>query len=91
MWAPAEDRTFATRLTRYCGRAPVTLGRLAYEAESVTVRYQSDKSSGPTDETGTLDPPEFLARVVTSIPNQGQVLQHYYGWYANRTRSQARG
>jgi hypothetical protein len=25
-------------------------------------------------------------RVASHIPNKGQVLQRYYGWYANRTR-----
>ncbi len=29
---------------------------------------------------------EFLARVVSHIPDKGQVLQRYYGWYASRTR-----
>lgn len=29
---------------------------------------------------------EFLAQVVSHIPNKGQVLQRYYGRYANRTR-----
>jgi hypothetical protein len=29
---------------------------------------------------------EFLARVASHIPNKGQVLQRYYGWYASRTR-----
>ncbi|MCH7684354.1 MAG: transposase, partial [Gemmatimonadetes bacterium] len=33
-----------------------------------------------------MDVLEFLARVVSHIPNKGQVLQRYYGWYANRTR-----
>jgi hypothetical protein len=33
-----------------------------------------------------VDALEFLARVVSHIPNKGQVLQRYYGWYANRTR-----
>ncbi len=34
----------------------------------------------------TLDVLEFLARVASHIPNKGQVLQRYCGWYANRTR-----
>ena len=34
----------------------------------------------------TLDVLEFLARVASHIPNKGQVLQRYYGWYASRTR-----
>jgi hypothetical protein len=33
-----------------------------------------------------VDALEFLARVVSHIPNKGQVLQRYYGWYANRSR-----
>jgi len=33
-----------------------------------------------------VDALEFLARVVSHIPEKGQVLQRYYGWYANRAR-----
>ena len=33
-----------------------------------------------------MDPLEFLARLVAHIPDKGQVMQRYYGWYANRTR-----
>ena len=32
-----------------------------------------------------MDPLEFLARLVTHIPEPGQVMQRYYGWYASRT------
>jgi hypothetical protein len=42
--------------------------------------------TGPTAGSETLDVLEFLARVVSHIPDKGQVLQRYYGWYANRTR-----
>ena len=89
VWVPAEDRAFATRLARYCARAPVALERLAYGAETGTVTYRSDKPSGPTAGSETLDPLAFLARVVSHIPNKGQVLQRAYGWYANRTRGRA--
>jgi hypothetical protein len=90
VWVPAEDRAFATRLARYCARAPVALERLAYQAETGTVTYQSDKASGPTAGNETLDPLAFLARAASHIPNKGQVLQRYYGWYANRTRGRRR-
>ena len=86
VWVQADDRTFATRLARYCARHPVALSRLAYRADSGTVTYQSDTASGPTAGAETVDALEFLARVVSHIPNKGQVLQRYYGWYANRTR-----
>jgi hypothetical protein len=38
----------------------------------------------------TVDALEFLARVVSHIPNRGQVLQRYYGWYASRVRGMRR-
>jgi hypothetical protein len=86
VWVPAEDRAFALRLARYCARCPVALERLDYQPGGATVTYQSDKATGPTAGTETVDALEFLARVVSHIPEKGQVLQRYYGWSANRTR-----
>ncbi len=37
-----------------------------------------------------MDALEFLARVVGQIPDKRQVLQRYYGFYANRTRGMRR-
>ncbi len=59
---------------------------LEYQSNDATLTYHSDKPTGPTAGSETLDALEFLARVVSHIPNKGQVLQRYYGWYANRTR-----
>jgi hypothetical protein len=87
---PAEDQAFATRLARYCARHPVALSRLSYQPAAGRVTYHSDKTSGPTAGAETLDVLDFLARVVSHIPNKGQVLQRYYGWYANRTRGRRR-
>jgi len=90
VWVPADEPAFTTRLARYCARHPVALRRLTYHAEGGRVTYHSDKPSGPTAGAETLDALEFLARVVSHIPNKGQVLQRYYGWYANRTRGRRR-
>ena len=87
---PAGDRAFALRLARYCARNPVALERLTDEAGADEVTYRSDKTEGPTAGTETVDPLEFLARIVTHIPNPGQVMQRYYGWYASRTRGARR-
>jgi hypothetical protein len=54
------------------------------------VHYRSDKRAGPTAGTETVDPLEFLARLVTHIPNKHQVMTRYYGWYANRSRGTRR-
>jgi len=90
VWVPEDDRPFATRLARYCARNPVALERLTYDRAATTVTYRSDKSEGPTAGTETADPLEFLARVLTHIPDKGQVTTRYYGWYANRPRGMRR-
>ncbi|MBK9409741.1 MAG: transposase [Gemmatimonadetes bacterium] len=84
VWVPEDDRAFATRLARYCARNPVALERLTYDRAAHAVTYRSDKSEGPTAGTETVDPLEFLARVLVHIPDKGQVTTRYYGWYANR-------
>jgi len=81
-----EDRAFATRLARYCARNPVALERLTYGRTAKAVTYRSDKADGPTEGTETVDPLEFLARVLVHIPDKGHVTTRYDGWYANRPR-----
>ncbi len=63
VWAPENDRAFATRLARYCARNPVALERLTYDRTAKAVTSRSDKSEGPTVGTETADPLKFLARV----------------------------
>jgi hypothetical protein len=87
---PVDDRAFALRLARYCARNPVALERMTYDAEVEQVTYRSDKAEGPTAGTATVDPLEVLARLVTHIPEPGQVMQRYDGWYASRTRGARR-
>ncbi|WP_434479298.1 transposase [Gemmatimonas sp.] len=90
VWVPEDDRAFATRLARYCARNPVALERLTYDRAAKAVTYRSDKADGPTAGTETVDPLEFLARVLVHIPDQGHVTTRYYGWYANRPRGMRR-
>ncbi len=90
VWVAEDDRTFATRLARYCARNPLALERLTYDRAAKTVTYRSDKAEGPTAGTETLDPRAFLARVLVHIPDKGQVTTRYYGWYANRPRGMRR-
>ena len=90
VWVPEEDRAFATRLARYCARNPVALERMTYDRAAKAVTYRSDKSEGPTAGMETVDPLDFLARVLAHIPDQGHVTTRYYGWYANRPRGMRR-
>jgi hypothetical protein len=69
--AAPEERDFAVRLARYCARKPVALGRMEYDERHSAVTYHSDKPTGPTAGSETVDALEFLARVVSHIPQQG--------------------
>jgi hypothetical protein len=73
VWVPADDRAFATRLSRYCARNPVELERLTYDRAAKAVTYRSDKAEGPTAGTETVDPLELLARLLVHIPDKGHV------------------
>ena len=90
VWVSEDDRTFASRLARYCARNPVALERLTYDRAAKAVTCHSDKCDGPTAGTETVDTLEFLARVLVHIPDQGHVTTRYYGWYANRPRGMRR-
>src|ERR1035437_7359424 len=83
VWIPEDDRAFAKRLARYCARNPVALERLTYDRAAKAGTSRPDKSEGPAAGTESADPLEFLARVLTHIPDKGQVTTRYYGWYAN--------
>ena len=68
----------------------MSLERLEYDAETGTVTYTSDKADGPTAGRHTFEVTDFIARLVAHIPDKGQVLQRYYGYYANRARGERR-
>jgi len=86
VWVSEDDRAFATRLARYCARNRVALERLTYDRAATAVTWRSDKSEGPTAGTGTVDPLDFLARVVVHIPDKEHVTTRYYGWSAAQAR-----
>ena len=81
-----DDRAFARRLARDGARNPVALERLTSDRSMKAVMDRSDKSEGPPAGTATIDPLEFLARVLVHIPDKGQVTTRDYGWSANRGR-----
>ena len=75
MWVDEDDRAFAKRRARYCARNPVAVERRADDAGTGHVTDRSDKSGGPTAGSETVDPLEFLARVLRHLPDTGQVTQ----------------
>ena len=90
VWVAADDTEFAVRLARYCARNPIALSRMEYDEQGSAVTYHSDKPTGPTAGSETTAALEFLARLTSHIPDKGQVLQRYYGFYSSRQRAKRR-
>ena len=74
------------RLACYLHRAPVNLSRLRYHSESGLLIYEP-KAGQEVDDGEPIDPLEFIARVLIHIPEPNKHLVHFYGTYANRSRS----
>ena len=86
----ADDACGILQLARYAARAPVALERMQYDARKQRVRIVSDKSEGPTAGTHEFDALEFLARLLTHVPDKSSIYVRYYGAYSVRTRARWR-
>jgi len=96
----SEDEEGMQRLISYISRCPFSLARMIKVTEEGEVIYRAGKSGcvrfpNPGDDQlregmsrnfQVFDPLEFLAEVTQHIPDKGQHLIHYFGWYSNKER-----
>jgi hypothetical protein len=68
-------------------RPLLSLERLSLDERKGQVRYQYGKEA---KETERMDYLEFIARVVSHIPDKGQVTVRYYGLHANAHRGKVK-
>ena len=76
----SSDKSGKINLTHYISRAPFSLSKLIYDSQKGSVIYSSK------GEKQSFDPIEFIFLLVKHIPDKGQVLIRYYGWYSNASR-----
>jgi hypothetical protein len=86
----ADDPCGILQLARYAARAPLGLERLRYDARRQQVLLQSDKSEGPTAGTHVFPALDFLALLLTHIPDCHERLIRAYGAYSVRRRARWR-
>jgi len=67
-------------------RPLLSLERLSLDEREGRVAYRYGKE---TRQTECMDCLEFIARVVSHIPDKGQVTVSYYGLYANVHRGRS--
>ena len=82
------DEDGLENLARYIIRASFSQERMTYipandSSDGVSkVNYQSKDGTS----TKTFDAPDWLAQLVTHIPNKGEQMVRYYGFYSNKSR-----
>ncbi len=86
--APVEERSEAVRLGRYGIRCPLVLERLTWDESSGQVVYRArpGRQDARGESVARWDVLEFLARVLDHLPDPGQQLLRYWGWYSNAAR-----
>jgi len=83
----AKTREEAERVGKYMIRPLLSLERLSFDEKEGKVCYQYGEDAGEVERTDYL---EFIARVVSHIPDKGQVTVRYFGLYANAHRGKVR-
>jgi len=78
---PHED-TAMENLARYIIRASFSQERMTYMREESKVIYKAKKGG----ETKTFDALEWLAAMCSHVPNRGEQMVRYYGYYSNVCR-----
>jgi hypothetical protein len=87
--APPDDTAALEKLAVYVARTPISLDRLFYDETNGTVDYRPKPSPGHpllADDAPHQDPLEALASLCDPIPNKGQPLTCYLGWYSNKSK-----
>ncbi len=87
---PAGERKTLENVARYMLRSPVSLSRMQWSPASPHVLYAPKSSHHDQIELlpplQKIDAPEFLARIITQIPEPRRHLLFYYGHYSNVLR-----
>ena len=82
----ANDAAGRRRLAEYLLRAPFSLEKITYNAESGSVLYRSERHWRTKRNFEVFSAPQFIAALLDQIPSKGVPQVRYYGWYSNKSR-----
>ena len=85
-----DDALGLLEVARYAARAPIALERLSYDASKQQVTTHSGKREGPTAGAHSFPALEFLAMLLTHVPDRHEILVRQYGAYSVRRRARWR-
>jgi len=86
----ARDSEGQQQLSRYLVRAPFALEQTEYKPDSGMVVYRSRMHQGLKRNYQVMPGAQWPALLLQHVPDQGEQLIRYYGWYSNRSRGMRR-
>lgn len=84
----ADDAEGRSKLAGYMLRAPMSLEKMTYDAETGTVIYRSKMHLGLKRNFQVMLGAEWPELLCKHIPDRYEHLVRYVGWYSNRARGE---
>ncbi|MFO7907608.1 MAG: transposase [Pirellulaceae bacterium] len=84
----ADDGQALERLAQYFLRAPISLQKMTWNAQTKTVLYRSSRSWRTKRNFELFSGPDFVAALYEHVPPKGFQTLRYYGIYSNKSRGQ---
>ena len=81
----ADDRQALERLAAYILRPSFAATRLRFQPNTGQVHYRTAKGVARS-----MDALDWIAQVISHIPDPGAQMVRYYGWYSNASRGKRR-
>jgi hypothetical protein len=82
----ADDGKAIERLAQYFLRAPLSLQKMHWNAQTRTVLYRSSRSWRTKRNFEIFSGPDFVAALYEHVPPKGFQTLRYYGLYSNKAR-----
>jgi hypothetical protein len=86
----ASDENGRQQLARYMIRAPFSLEKTEYKPDKGVVVYRSKMHASLKRNFQIMPGAKWLEMLLQHVPDKGEHLVRYYGWYSNRSRGQRR-
>ncbi|MGJ8641675.1 MAG: IS91 family transposase [Opitutaceae bacterium] len=82
----ADDGKAIERLSQYFLRAPISLQKMHWNAQTKSVLYRSARSWRTKRNFELFSGPDFVAALYEHVPPKGFQTLRYYGTYSNKAR-----
>jgi Putative transposase/Transposase zinc-binding domain len=82
----SRDRGGQESLAQYILRSPFSLEKMTYQQQTKTVLYRSKMNPVLKKNFAVFPVLDWIATLTTHIPNKGEQLIRYYGYYSNVSR-----